>query len=288
MKKFFIIIPIFNDWRSLNKLLKKINKNINNIQGSFTIIIVNDCSTLKTKLALSSLNNISKIKIINLKQNIGSQRAIHIALEYLKSKNRKSFISIMDSDGEDDPARLKDLIELSVKNKKYIILANRSKRKENFFLLILNKIRLILTWIITGKYINFGNYSSFSSYNLKNILKTRYTWLAYSGAISKNCKNSIKIDVEKKNRYFGLSKVNFHFLLSHAIKIICIFKTEVLIRTSILFFLIILFFINEILIIYSSLVLLLSLNFFIIIFYKKNKLTFNSKKLIGNIKTLKN
>lgn len=288
MKKFFIIIPIFNDWRSLNKLLKKINKNINSIQGSFTIIIINDCSTLKTKLTFSNLNNINKIKIINLKQNIGSQKAIHVALEYIRSKNSKSFISIMDSDGEDDPLRLKNLIELSVENRKYIILANRSKRKENFFLLILNKIRLIITWIITGKYINFGNYSSFSSYNLKDILKTNYTWLAYSGAISKNCKNTIKIDVEKKKRYFGLSKVNFHFLLSHAIKIICIFKTEILIRSSILFFLIILFFMSEILIIYSSLVLLLCLNFFIIIFYSKNKLTFNSKKLIGNIKILKN
>ena len=41
-----IIIPVFNDWRSLNKLLLEINKNSNH--KNFTqILIIDDNSTIK-------------------------------------------------------------------------------------------------------------------------------------------------------------------------------------------------------------------------------------------------
>jgi glycosyltransferase involved in cell wall biosynthesis len=48
MKKFIILIPIYNDWESLVKLLKNINENIKNIKEvQFDCVIVNDCSTIK-------------------------------------------------------------------------------------------------------------------------------------------------------------------------------------------------------------------------------------------------
>ena len=43
MKKFFILIPVYNDWESLTKLLEEINevvKSINNVE--FNCIVVND------------------------------------------------------------------------------------------------------------------------------------------------------------------------------------------------------------------------------------------------------
>ena len=44
MKKFIILIPIYNDWESLVKLLNNINENIKKIKEvQFDCIIVNDC-----------------------------------------------------------------------------------------------------------------------------------------------------------------------------------------------------------------------------------------------------
>ena len=52
MKKIIILIPVFNDWDSLTKLLNEINYTINNINNfEFNCIVINDSSTIeKTKI----------------------------------------------------------------------------------------------------------------------------------------------------------------------------------------------------------------------------------------------
>ena len=67
--KHFLLIPVFNDWKSVNKLIirlngsLKINKKIKN-----EILIINDNSSEKINLNLKRLKSISKIKIISLKK----------------------------------------------------------------------------------------------------------------------------------------------------------------------------------------------------------------------------
>ena len=45
MKKFIILIPLYNDWKSASKLLNQIDLLVNNWQAEVSIIIVNDAST---------------------------------------------------------------------------------------------------------------------------------------------------------------------------------------------------------------------------------------------------
>ena len=47
MNEFIILTPMFNDWESLKKLIKEIDKGVSSIKGYFKIIIINDCSTKK-------------------------------------------------------------------------------------------------------------------------------------------------------------------------------------------------------------------------------------------------
>ena len=48
MKKIIILIPVYNDWESLEKLLNEINVCIEKIQDfQFNCIIINDASTIK-------------------------------------------------------------------------------------------------------------------------------------------------------------------------------------------------------------------------------------------------
>ena len=37
MKKIIILIPVFNDWESLKKLIYEINQNIDNIKNAFLL-----------------------------------------------------------------------------------------------------------------------------------------------------------------------------------------------------------------------------------------------------------
>ena len=49
MKKFKILIPVYNDWESVLKLLDNIDTEIQELDGEFSIFIVNDGSTEKMK-----------------------------------------------------------------------------------------------------------------------------------------------------------------------------------------------------------------------------------------------
>ena len=222
-----IVIPVYDDWKSLNKLLNEINSNIST-KELVKILIINDFSKKKPQLNIKKLNKIKEIKILDLAKNLGSQRAIAVALNYLKNVESSFYVTIMDSDGEDDPKHINKMIDLAKKNKNSVIVSCRKNREENLIIKICYKIHLILTFLLTVKWISYGNFSSFHSKNIKKILSDNSVWLAYSSAVMKNTK--IKKTYSKRlKRYFGKSKVNFSFLVTHSIKIIGVFYKRVLV-----------------------------------------------------------
>jgi len=289
MKNFFIITPTFNDWRSLNKVLHEIDKRVSKMKGKFNAIIINDASTIKPNLKLKHLKKLKKITIITNKKNLGSQKSISLGLKYLQKIKTKSIITIIDSDGEDDPKKIKELINQAKKNPQSIITANRLKRKENIIYNFFYKTHLLITFILTGKYIDFGNYSSFNSKNLNNLLRGSDIFLAYSAAIAKNAKNIKSYYISKKKRYYDKSKVKILFLIQHSINIISVFRFNVL-RLSILFciFLILLNLITNNFLIYFIITFVIILN--ITVNYKhKNKSNLkNYLSFIDSIRKYKN
>ena len=51
MRKILILIPVYNDWKSLNKLIEEINENIKNFNDiNFECLIVNDASTTTLRI----------------------------------------------------------------------------------------------------------------------------------------------------------------------------------------------------------------------------------------------
>ena len=48
--KIVILIPVFNDFRSTSKLIEEIDRNISDLNTSFSVIVVNDASTEEKKL----------------------------------------------------------------------------------------------------------------------------------------------------------------------------------------------------------------------------------------------
>ena len=50
MEKFTFLIPVFNDWDSLNILLKQIDQKISPFNDRFDVIVLNDASTIKQSI----------------------------------------------------------------------------------------------------------------------------------------------------------------------------------------------------------------------------------------------
>jgi len=234
-----ILLPLYNDWISLNKLLGK-NFFLKN-KKKFNVIIINDNSYIKKKF-IKNLKNFNKVIIINLKNNLGSQRAIIIGLSYLKKINSKKVI-IMDADGEDNPLLIKKMLNISNKNPEKIIVVDRSKRKEKFYLRILYYIHIYFLFFTTGKVIRFGNFSLLNENHIQKLINTHHIWLAYpSTIIQKFKKNILHIYAPKEKRYAGNSNMNYFQLFYHCLRIHSVLKNNAIFNLTFYNFVIFIFF----------------------------------------------
>lgn len=276
------LTPLYNDWESLKILLKNINQELKKIKHKAEILIVNDCSTTNEKINKNKLKYIKKITILNLKKNVGSQKGIFLGLKYIKEKKYKGILTILDSDGEDDVKKIKLMIKKAQDNPASIILAARSKRLEGFFLQLINKMRLLINYILIGNFINFGNFSSFNLHILKKLLRNNNLWVAYSSGVLKNYNNFIFINSEKKKRYFSHSKVNLKFLIKHSLNILSIYWKLIVLK-SLIFICITLFFIKKIF--FLTILILFFLNILIILNFKIDYNTYLKINYLKNIKT---
>ena len=225
MQNNIILIPIYNDWNSLNILLKKII-DLKILKKKIEIIIVNDFSKQKIYIKSFLFKKKLNIKVINLKKNIGSQRCIAVGLNYIERNYFNSNIIIMDGDGEDNPELIKKLLNFSKKNYKAIVV-NRTIRTENLFIKILYEINFINFLLLTHKFIRFGNFSLLKSNIINKIKNSNDLWLAYPSTIIKNIKNIGMVFAKKEMRYAGKSKMSYLNLFTHVIRILCVLRMKI-------------------------------------------------------------
>jgi len=234
MKKIIIIIPIFNDWDSLNQLLLEIDQVIKKIEGIFVdCLVINDASTIKTP-EINRPKNFKSLKILNMKQNKGHAKCNAFGIRYSIQKEKFDFLILMDGDGEDRPTELRSLIDKVKNDPKHSVVAKRVKRSEGIFFKTLYLMHKIITYIFTGKIINFGNYSCLTINDAKIIQDKASLWNSYSGTIKKYLLDYNEIDSTRGKRFFGPSKMSFFNLIVHSFSIIAVFKYQVLWRSIVL------------------------------------------------------
>ena len=242
--KIKILIPVFNDFESVSKLLIDINSTLSNLNADFSVILVNDASTEKNDIDDSNTDKINSIKIINMKHNQGHARCIATGLKYIFDNEEFDYIIPMDGDGEDRPQEISKFVEFFKYDDTRPIVGERIKRSEGLVFKISYTIHKLVTFIFTGHSIKFGNYTCLPKSTVEKMINEKATWSSFSGALAKLEKNRSTIPSIRGERYFGPSKMSFFSLIKHSLSIIAVFKINVIIR-SILFFLIYIFLISE-------------------------------------------
>jgi len=183
MKKYIILIPLYNDWKSVSVLLKKIDLQINSWDAEVSVIIVNDASTEERSGLDSNYKKITSVKILNMKENRVHQRCIAAGLKYIYKNEDFDRVIIMDADGEDRPEELSDFFKKAQVNSSMTITGNRYKRSEGFVFRALYEIHKLLTLIFTGKLIKFGNFSCLPKDHVKQLIQKPYLWNSYSSSV---------------------------------------------------------------------------------------------------------
>ncbi len=252
MKKIIILIPVFNDWESLEKLIVEINENIKELKKiEIQCLIINDASTINQP-KLFKPTSINSIQILNMKENKGHARCNAFGIRYVIKNKDFDYLILMDGDGEDRPIELKKLINKVLEYPNKSVVAKRIKRSEGPIFRFLYSMHKLITLIFTGKKINFGNYSCLIKEDVRKLSTLASLWSSFSGSVKKNLESFNEIESERGTRYFGPSKMSFLKLLVHSFSIIAVFKFQVFFR-SLIFILI-----------FSFLDLILGTNFYLL------------------------
>ncbi|MBD1137558.1 glycosyltransferase family 2 protein [Pelagibacterales bacterium SAG-MED43] len=290
MKKFKILIPVYNDWQSLSKLLNNIDNEIKNIDHEISIIIVDDASTFDRQLEIDNLSNINSIKVLVMRENRGHARCIATGMKYIFEKDEFDYVIPMDGDGEDRPEEIKELIKSVESSPEQTVIGERVKRSEDFIFKFCYLLHKIVTLVFTGHSIKFGNFTCLTKLTVEKMINEKATWNSFSGALTKIEKNKISIPSIRGERYFGPSKMSFYNLIKHSLSIISVFRKTFLIRSALFIILYILFIKSN-----ASVIMALPLIFLLIAVYSISNLALRenmdefdkSLKNIINIDTIK-
>jgi hypothetical protein len=265
VKKFKILIPLYNDWKSVSKLLNQIDSQTNNWDAEVSIIIVNDASTEKKSGLESIYKKIKSVKILNMKKNQVHQRCIAVGLKYICENEDFDRVIIMDADGEDRPEELNDFFKKAKENPNMTITGNRFKRSEGFVFKVLYEAHKLLTLIFTGKLIKFGNFSCLPKNHVQQLVQKPYLWNSYSSSVVRTIDERTFIPSTRGTRYVLPSKMNFFALIFHSLSIISVFRNAVIIRSVIYLLVYLLLIFNNISVITLFPILLLLVFLFIIL-----------------------
>ena len=242
--KIKILIPVYNDWQSVDKLLENINSEVSNLNHEFSVVIVNDASTEVNPGISNNLGNLNSIKIINMKENRGHARCHAAGLKHIFENEEFDYVIPMDGDGEDRPEEIKEFVNNLSYHPDKPIVGERIKRSEGFFFKFCYFFHKIITSTFTGHSIKYGNYTCLPKSIVEKMINEKATWSSFSGSLAKIAKDRATIPSERGIRYFGPSKMSFKNLLIHSLSIVSVFKINVLIR-SILFLLVYFFLIHQ-------------------------------------------
>ena len=230
--KIKILIPVYNDWQSVFKLLDEIDHNISEIDHEISVTIVNDASNHDRDNENRNYQNIHSVKILNMRINQGHARCIATGLKYIFNKEDFDYVIPMDGDGEDRPEEIREFINKINNSNDNAIVGQRIKRSEGLIFKICYQIHKLITLTFTGKSIKFGNFTCLPKTIVEKMINEKATWNSFSGSLTKIENDMLSIPSIRGSRYFGPSKMSFFNLLKHSLSIISVFRKTVLIRSA--------------------------------------------------------
>ena len=230
-----ILIPVLDDWQSLDVLLKNISGIKLPSGRNIDVVVVDDGSRMAPEFSERLLaGSVQSVRILSLKANQGHQRALALGLAHIYNEMTPEFVIVMDSDGEDRPEELSALILAYEAAPDTIVVAQRRRRSEGFvFRLFYQLYKLLFIWF-TGKPISFGNFSLLPRSRLSNVVFNSGVWNNLAATMLKSRVPITFVPTQRGMRYHGKSTMNFTSLMIHGFSAMAIFSDIVIGRVILL------------------------------------------------------
>ena len=226
-----VVTPVYEDVEASSKLFKELSSTFNR---EVYIVAVDDGSVrqplYESSIIEAGLNGV----IIKLKRNVGHQRAIATGLNYVADHlPQAQKVVIMDSDGEDLPATIKDLISQLQSAEIEVAVAQRKSRVETLRFRAFYVVYKWLFMLLAGKNISFGNFMALKPEAVKRLVAMQELWIHVAGCVLSSKLRIATCSLDRGPRYAGQSKMNFVGLVLHGFKGLMVFAEDVLVRVGI-------------------------------------------------------
>lgn len=233
MNHLHLVIPVFDDWPSLQMLVTEIDRLAKDTGLKIAITVVNDGSIAPADPwadDLAALRHIQKLELIHLFTNMGHQRAIAIGLCAAVEADDAEAILIMDADGEDAPSAIPQFLEAARNSRDYCVVARRGRRVESLTFKASYRLYKLLFRILTGKQINFGNFCLLSRNYARRLVRVAELWNNLPAAILRSRLPIHSVQVDRAQRYAGKSKMNLTSLVVHGLSGISVYAETIFVR----------------------------------------------------------
>jgi len=235
-RELVVLTPVYNDWSAVSLLLPLLDSELARTGLRARVVLIDDASFEPMPEALidRELDAIAEIRVLTLRRNLGSQRALAVGLSYVQERMPCDAVVVMDADGEDAPADVPRLVaELAARDGRTIVFAQRIRRSEGFVFTFLYRLYRLAHRALTGIPVQVGNFSIVPCALLDRLVVVSDLWNHYAAAVFHSRLPFTMIPIARGRRLAGHSSMNLVSLVGHGLSAIAVFADRVGVRVLI-------------------------------------------------------
>ena len=226
-----VVTPVYEDVEASSRLFKELAAQF---KGDLFVVAVDDGS-VSQPLDIANLESAGVAgAILKLRRNVGHQRAIAIGLGYVSERIQSQHrVVVMDSDGEDMPSTVLQLLKDLEQVDRDVVAARRKSRVETFRFKLFYAIYKGFFKLLTGRSISFGNFMALKPNAVGRLVSMQELSIHVAGAV---LASKLRVGIralDRGPRFYGQSKMNFVGLALHGFKALMVFAEDVLVRVGI-------------------------------------------------------
>jgi glycosyltransferase involved in cell wall biosynthesis len=229
---FAVVMPVYEDQEASTRLFRELFAEY----GTRAYVVAVDDGSINQPVQIEALQSAGvKGVVITLKRNVGHQRAIAIGLNYVAEHMPGMPCTIvMDSDGEDTPQSIRELVEPMQSPKVDVVVAQRKSRVETWRFKAFYVVYKALFQFLTGRKISFGNFMALKPAALKRVAAMQELWMHVAACVLTSKLRAQPQPIDRGPRFAGKSKMNFVGLALHGFRALMVFAEDVLVRVGII------------------------------------------------------
>jgi len=228
---FVVVTPVFEDSEASTRLFHEL---FDAFGGQVHVVAVDDGS-VRQPVDIRQMEVIGLSgTVIRLRRNVGHQRAIAVGLGYVAEHLAEAQrVVMMDSDGEDLPASIPELLQTLEPDAIDVVVAQRRTRVETVRFKLFYAVYRRLFQLLTGRSISFGNFMALKPNAVKRLAAMQELWTHVASCVLGSRLRIATCALDRGPRYAGQSKMNFVGLALHGFRGIMVFAEDVLVRVGI-------------------------------------------------------